>query len=113
MKEKLPLPDEKKLVVVCRVEAGCLGSKGADHIDAFCEFAQKEYLATDSDYITWQIVPRHDKSLPEMQYRVNNKKISRDQASKYLEVFKVRLGSFEDQMQEKLGMLIERHLGRI
>ena len=79
MKQKTPLPDEKKLVVVCRVEAGCLGSKGADHIDAFCEFAQKEYVEIDADYITWLVVPRNDKSQPEMQYRVNNKKISRDQ----------------------------------
>ncbi len=113
MKEHLPLPDKKKLVVVCRVEAGCLGAKGADYIDTFCEFAQKEYTGIESDYIIWQIIPRRDKSMPEMQYRVNNKNISRDQASKYLEVFEKRLDHFEDQMHEKLGSLIERHLGRI
>jgi hypothetical protein len=113
MKEKLSLPEEKKLVVVCRVEAGCLGSKGVDHIDAFCEFAQKEYVEMDSDYITWLIMPRLDKSLPEMQYRINNKKISRDQAAKYLEVFNKKLNAFEDRMTEKLGSLIEQHLGRI
>jgi hypothetical protein len=51
--------------------------------------------------------------MPEMQYCVNNKNISRDQASKYLEVFKKRLGDFEDKLHEKLGSLIEQHLGRI
>ncbi|MCF6282620.1 MAG: hypothetical protein L3J28_10520 [Candidatus Polarisedimenticolaceae bacterium] len=113
MKENLPLPEDKKLVVVCRVEAGCLGAKGGDHIEAFCHFAQKEYAALGSDYIRWEIVPRHDKSLPEMQYRVNEKKISRDQAAKYLNVFKKKLGEFEDHMHDKLGGLIEQYLGRI
>ncbi len=112
MKENLPLPEEKKLVVVCRVEAGCLGPEGIDHIEAFCGFAQKEYASTDADYINWQIVPRHDKLLSEMQYRINDKKISRDQAAKYLEVFNKKLNLFENHMHEKLGCLIEQYLGR-
>ncbi len=113
MKENLPLPEEKKLVVICRVEAGCLGPKGIDYIEEFCNFAQKEYASTEADYINWQIIPRHDKLLPEMQYRINNKRISRDQAAKYLEVFNKKLDLFEHHMHEKLGYLIEQHLGRM
>ena len=37
MKNNLPLPAEKKLMVLFRLEAGCLGPDGKDHIDKFID----------------------------------------------------------------------------
>ena len=69
------LPDSKKLTVVYRVEPGCLGPTGRDNIEAFCDYANKELAPTDSGFVNWEIMPRYDKSLPEMQYLIANKKL--------------------------------------
>ena len=112
VKIKLPLPQEKKLSVICRVEPGCLGSDGAKHIEAFCSFAQKEYAPIDADFIHWEITPRLDKSLAEMQYRVGDRGLTHAQAARYLALFEKDLDQFEESMHLKLGDLIEQHLGR-
>ena len=112
MKHNLPLPQEKKLTILFRVESGCLGPQGSTHIDEFCHFAQKEFETVDADFIHWEIVPRHDKSLAEMQYQVSNKKLSHDQAAKYLEVFDKNLDEFEGHLHHKFALLIDQYLGR-
>lgn len=112
MKNNLPLPQEKKLTIVFRVEPGCLGPQGAAHIEEFCRFAQKEFETVDADFIHWEIVPRHDKSLAEMQYQVNNKNLSHDKAAKYLTVFNKNLDEFEGHLHQKLTLLIDQYLGR-
>jgi len=111
MKINLPLSQDQKLTVVFRVESGCLGPKGQDHVEEFCIFVQKEVESIDSDFVHWEIVPRHDKFLPEMQYKVNNKKLTHDKAAKYLEMFKKNLDAFEEHLHEKLALLIDQHLG--
>jgi len=112
MKDNLPLPKEKKLMVVFRVEPGCLGPRGADIIEEFCQFAQKEVETLDSDFVHWDILPRIDKSLPEMQYKVNEKKLTHDKAARYLEVFDKSLDEFEGHLHNKLALLVERYQGR-
>lgn len=112
MKNNLPLPQEKKLTILFRVESGCLGPQGATHIEEFCRLAQQEFASVDADFIHWEIIPRHDKSLAEMQYQVSNKKLSHDQAAKYLAVFNKDLDEFEGHLHQKLAVLIEQFLGR-
>lgn len=80
MQIKLPLPDEKKLTVVSRIEPGCLGPEGDNLVDDFCQFAQKGLASLDSDFVHWELSPRVDKSLPEMQYHLQQKRITHDQA---------------------------------
>ncbi len=87
MSNSLSLPKEKKLTVTYRVEPGCLGPKGADHIEKFCLFAQKQVESIDADFVHWEIVPRYDKSLPEMQYQIGKKRLSHDKAATYLQLF--------------------------
>ena len=67
MKSSLPLSEDKKLSVIFRVEPGCLGPDGKRYVSEFCSFAQSELRSLDSDYIAWNIIPRKDKKLPEMQ----------------------------------------------
>jgi hypothetical protein len=108
---KLPLPQEKKLTMIFRVETGCLGPEGAKHIDNFCAKVQKEFIVIDADFIHWEIIPRHDKSLPEMQYQINNKTLSKDQAKKYLSLFGKTLHEFEEHLNQKIGLAIDQYLG--
>jgi hypothetical protein len=109
MKTKLPLPLDQKLHVLCRVEPGCLGPKGVDHIEEFCAFAEKELESIDSDFVHWEIVPRHNKKEAEMQYKVNNKNLSHDKAANYLELFKKDLDEFEEHLHEKLSYLVDHY----
>lgn len=66
MKDSLLLPESKKLFVIFRVEADCLGLEGKDLVDEFCAFVQIGVESLDSDYVKWSIVPRKDKKLPEI-----------------------------------------------
>ncbi|MEJ2529129.1 MAG: hypothetical protein P8Z39_03340 [Gammaproteobacteria bacterium] len=111
MKHDLPLPQEKKLTVLFRIEPGSLGPDGDKHMDDFCAFAQKELDGLDADYMHWEIIPRHDKSLPEMEYRINNRRLPHDKAAKYLEIFGQDLDGFELDLARSLSSLIGRFLG--
>jgi translation initiation factor 2 alpha subunit (eIF-2alpha) len=108
----LPLPLYKKLTVTFRVEPGCLGPDGAEHIEGFCKYAKKEVAQLDADFVRWVITPRYDKSLPETEYKTNNKKLDHDKAEKYLRVFEKELDEFEEHLQDKLAELIDEYHGR-
>jgi len=111
MNLNLPLPQDKKLTVLFRVEAGALGPEGVKHVEPFCVFAEKELVSLDSDYICWEIVPRHDKSLPEMEFKINGKKLSHDQAAKYLELFDQDLDDFELHLASNISNLVNGFMG--
>lgn len=108
----LPLPLYKKLTVTFRVEPGCLGPDGVEHIEEFCKYAKKEVAQLDADFVRWVITPRYDKSLPETEYKTNNKKLDHDKAEKYLRVFEKELDEFEEHLQDKLAELIDEYHGR-
>jgi hypothetical protein len=111
MKDLLPLPNSQKLVVTYRVESGCLGPNGIDHVVAFCKFAHKSIQSLDAEYITWDIVARLDKNLPEMQFGVGGKALTHVQANKYLAVFNKDLDEFEGHLGNKLAELINDFMG--
>lgn len=112
MTYELPLPLYKKLTVMFRVEPGCLGPDGKDHIEGFCKYAKKEVAMLHSDFIRWVITPRWDKSLPESEYKTNNKRLDHDKAEKYLSIFGQQLDGFEEALQDKLAQMIDEYLGR-
>ena len=108
----IPLSHEQKLTVVYRVEPGCLGPDGKDHIESFCQLAQKSVVDLDADFIHWEIEPRYDKALPEMQYRVSSKELSHDKADQYLQLFGKSLDEFEYHIQGEFIALINQYFGR-
>ncbi len=112
MSNNHPLSPDKKLMVLFRVEPGCLGPKGKDLIDEFCRFAQKGVANIDADFVHWDIVARHDKALPELEYKIRDKKLSHDKAAKYLALFDKSLDEFEQHLNDQLGLLIEIYLKR-
>jgi len=111
MKTSLPLQEDKKLCVTYRVEPGCLGPEGKSKISEFCIFAQTELRSLDSEYVAWNIIPRKDKKLPEMQYSIVGKLMSHSQAEKYLTLFDKSLDEFEGHLCERLASLINKFMG--
>lgn len=108
----IALSDEQKITVIFRVEPGSLGPTGIDHIEQFCPLAQSAFEKIDADFALWQIIPRHDKSLPELEYRLNGKGLNASQAEKYLSVFNRHIDELEEHLEENISLLIENFLGR-
>jgi len=112
MKTNMPLTEEKKLTILVRVEPGCLGPEGASHIEEFCRAAQIEFASIESDVVHFQVEPRFDKSLAEIQYTIINRPITTEQAAKYMKMFNKDLDELEGHVYEKLAMLIDQYLER-
>jgi hypothetical protein len=113
MENNLALPADKMLTVVVRIEPGCLGQDGDKRIEAFCRAAYIKLQPINSGFINWQVLPRLDNSLPEIQYKTINKILSLSQAEKYLAFFDMNLDKFEEHLHDKLVVLIEQHLVRL
>tara|TARA_R110002049_G_scaffold295008_2_gene482108 strand:- start:274 stop:621 length:348 start_codon:yes stop_codon:yes gene_type:complete len=103
------LDNNKKLEISYRVEGGCLGPAGHTHIDKFCEYAQENIQTTSSNFVNLNIIPRHDKSLAEMQFSVLSKKITHQQTDKYLSYFGQSLDDIECELSDQLTQLIQAY----
>jgi hypothetical protein len=112
MKSALPLSQDNKLSLIYRVEPGCLGPTGDSLVDDFCEFAGEKLQSLNTDYLDCQFIPRRNKTSPEMQYSVAQKKLSHSQAEKYLALFDENLAEFEDDLNDALTSLINEFMGR-
>lgn len=106
------LDSNKKLAITYRVEGGCLGPVGHMHIDKFCDYAQENIKNKNDNFISLKIAPRHDKSLPEMQFNLLSKKITHDQAEKYLSFFNLSLENFEGELSDQLTQLIQTYVNK-
>ena len=106
------IDNNKKLSVVFRVEPGSLGPDGMDHVEAYCTLAQQELGVRLEHFVRWQFVPRYDKSKPEIEYGVGNKKITDAQAGKYLSLFEQDKEDFETDLVVGVAHLINVFFGR-
>lgn len=113
MKSTLLISDNKKLFVTYRIEAGCLGPKGNEHIAGFCTYAQSKLGSLASDHMSLSFEPRNDKTLPEMQYTLANKRINHLQAKKYLARFDKIPEGFDDDFSDQLEALINEYMGHL
>ncbi len=101
-----------KITVICRVEPGCLGPDGIDHVDDFCLFAQKEFNQLDSHIIDWHITPRIDKTLDEIQYKLKGRLLSTEQARLYLNALGKEQDDFEDILFSQLTQSVNHYFKR-
>ena len=109
MTEQASRPAGQQLTLQYRLEAGCLGPSGQDFVEDFCFFAYAKLEAAGDEQVHWEIIPRYDKSLPEFEYRLNDKKnLSRDQAARYLEMLNKNLDELESGFDDMLSELIEQ-----
>lgn len=107
-----PLPQERKLMVTYRVEPGCLGPEGKQHVEDFCHFAELGVKNLDADWVHWHIIPRYDKTLKELEYGVNGKRLNHDKADQYLSIFGQSLDEFEHHLEERLATLVDEFFTR-
>lgn len=112
MENNLPPLPESKLTVLCRVEPGCLGPDGKEYIEGFCRFAFKEMKLVLPSFVQWLIIPRYDKTLPEIQYKLRDRNLTTAQATKLLEIFNKDTNEIESDLDEILADLIEQYLDK-
>ncbi|WP_299178846.1 hypothetical protein [uncultured Neptuniibacter sp.] len=106
------LADDKKLSIVFRIESGCLGPEGNSHVDQFCSYAQSRFESLFPAYLNWVVVPRHDKTLPEMDFAINGRQLGREHAKRYLAHFDQEIDQFEMNVFDELPEMIDQYFGR-
>lgn len=94
------------------IEAGCLGANGAQVVDGFCDFLEKKLNSTHAKLCYWSIQPLSDINLPHFKYVLEDKKLSLEQATRYLEKHQFTLKQFEDDIDDLVIDFIEEYLGR-
>lgn len=100
------------LTIIYRLEPGCLGPQGADYIVDFCQFAQALLSTQTPDFMQWQLEPRFDKSLPEMQAVLAQRALTDTQLQRYLAIYQVNVEQLEEQLNEHLTLMIDQYFGR-
>jgi len=108
----IEIPEDNKLTVECRIEAGCLGPAGDEHVVDFCDFAKREFSSWETEVINWRFMPRPDESLAELQYKFAGKNLSREQARKYLLRLEKDIDELEAEIDETLLVLIDEYMSQ-
>ena len=106
----MQVSDEKKIHLMYRVEPGCLGPDGVNHIEDFCHFANKHIKSPY--YSQFVFLPRYDKQKSERQYSVNSRNLSQVQAKAYLNHFEIHIDHFEEQLDELIAKSIDLYFKR-
>lgn len=112
MTEQTKNDTNKALSFQFRLEPGCLGPEGSKHIERFCRFAQQGFEKINRGFVLYEITPRFDKTLPEIQYKINGKHIKHKQAAKYFTYKQKDIAQFEENFDNQLSLLIERYFAR-
>jgi len=106
----MQINDDKKIRLMYRIEPGCLGPKGAEHVEDFCRFANKHIKSPF--YGQFVFLPRYDKTIDERQYSVNSRNLSLAQARAYLKHLEINIEEFEEQLDELLTKAIDLYFKR-
>lgn len=112
MNQNTQVPENMRLSVVARIEAGCLGPEGDSHVEPFCRFANKAFAGFDAHFVDWFIIPRKEPSEPEFEYQIQRRRLSQDKTDKYLEMFGTSLDSFENKLNNNICDVIEDYMER-
>jgi len=100
------VPEHLRLNITLRIEAGCLGPKGDSLLDDFCKVAQKQFDNIRPHFINWKVLPRRDKSLPEIQFQIEQRNLNRHQTNSYLKSFDEDVDKFEDYISEVIAFSV-------
>jgi hypothetical protein len=112
MKKNAAVPPEKKLTVIARIEPGSLGPDGKDKVEAFCRYANRHKADLEQVFTALKIIPRYDKTQPEMEYFIQHKKLNSVQVIKYLGFFALNNDSFEEHFYAGLTTMVEQFLAQ-
>jgi hypothetical protein len=107
-----PIPTEKKLLMTYRLEPGCLGPDGEDYIEDFCIYVTAAFMERKSSFAIYRFVPRYNKTLTEIEFSVNHKRLSEAKAGQYINFFGQTLIGFEEDLQNQLTRLVDSFFER-
>ena len=99
----------KRLTIQIRIEPGCLGPDGKCHVDTFCIAAGRIFAAIEPERVSWVLLPRHDKQLPEQAFFIEGRKLSEAQASLLLQRMGLTLSTLQERSDAMLAQLVERY----
>ncbi len=99
----------KKLTIQIRIEPGCLGPDGKSHIETFCAAAGRIFAAIEPERVSWVLLPRHDKQLPEQEFFIEGRKLNDAQASLLLQRMGLTLTALQERSDAMLAQLVERY----
>ncbi|MGY3858894.1 hypothetical protein [Aeromonas intestinalis] len=99
----------KRLHIQIRIEPGCLGPDGKAHIDRFCNAASRIFATLEPERISWVLLPRHDKQLPEQEFFIEGRKLSEEQAGLVLQRMGLTLSLLQERSDALLAQLVERY----
>ena len=100
----------KRLTIQIRIEPGCLGPDGKAHIDTFCAAASRIFAAIEPERVSWVLLPRHVKLLPEQAYFIDGRTLSEAQANLLLQRMGLTLTTLQEHSDAVLAQLVERYL---
>ena len=106
---ELPLQDNKKLLIVYRLESNCLGLQGDSQIDDFCAHLTKNILPVHSSFIKWTVLPRLNVDEKEIEYLLDSKLLSLKQTSKYLANFDKNIADLEGEISDLILNQVEHY----
>jgi len=99
-----------RLTITFRVEPGCLGPQGNEYVTPFCKQAHQTFQALEADVIEWNIVPRFDKALDEIEFKLQNKLLNQAQTSKYFNIIERSQEETEELLHNKIADLIDEFM---
>jgi hypothetical protein len=105
------MPGENKLNILIRVEPGSLGPDGLDHVEPFCDVAKRYYSRLYTELVDWDVLPRYDKTLPEMEFTINGRPLTSQQTEKMLQLVNKDEEQIEMEVMDHLAKLIDKYLG--
>ena len=108
----MQVAENKKITVIFRIEPGCLGPQGNSHVEKFCEQAKRVFMQRNTAFANWMIVPRYDKNLPELDYMLAQRPLSREHAARLLDFFGQDIEQFEMEAVDLLPEMIDQYFGR-
>lgn len=100
-----------KLTIVVRVEPGSLGPQGKDYVEDYCKLAQSAFEKKKGEFAHWSIIPRYDKTLPEIEFLLLGKTLDEAKAEQALNVLDTSVDEVEEHTMEMISTLIDRYLG--
>lgn len=99
----------KRLTIQIRIEPGCLGPDGKHHIETFCAAASRVFAAMEPERVSWVLIPRHDKQLPEQEFFIEGRKLSEEQAGLLVQRMGLTLAPLQERSDALLAQLVERY----
>ncbi|KZN45499.1 hypothetical protein [Pseudoalteromonas luteoviolacea] len=97
-----------QVCIQLRLEPGCMGPQGKDHIETFC---QKENTSPwQNHFAIVSVVPRYDKTLPEWEYRLKNKLLKAEQANRVVEMHNTSKADLEEEIETHIAHEIDRYM---